>query len=280
MIRWLKEPLLHFFIAGALLFAAAAYFAPEKSAQDSRLIEVTAQTREFLRARFLRVWQREPNATELQAAVDDWIKEEILFREGMQLGLAENDPLARKRIGQKLMMLADALIPAVPEDEILQSWYASRSDNYIAPLVFSFEQRFFAPGANTEDAVERAFAALAAMSAGGGDLPGGDPTLLQPSLDSAPASYIESSFGAEFAAALADLPVGSWQGPVISTFGAHLVFLQDRHGGTAQDFAAVRDLVARDWLYEQSNATREQFYEELRASYRIEGVPPTDGSTR
>lgn len=280
MIRWLKEPLLHFFIAGALLFAAAAYFAPEESTRDSRLIEVTDQTREFLRARFLRVWQREPDAAELQVAVDEWIKEEILFREGMQLGLAENDPLARQRIGQKLMMLADALTPALPEDEVLRSWYASRSDNYIAPLVYSFEQRFFAPDANTDDAAERARAALAALSADGGDPPSGDPTLLPPSLDSAPASYVESSFGTEFADALSDLPVGSWQGPVLSTFGAHLVLLQDRRGGTAQDFAAVRDLVARDWLYEQSNATRERFYEELRASYRIEGVTPTDGSSR
>ena len=280
MIRWLKEPLLHFFIAGALLFAAAGYFVPEESAQDSRLIEVTDQTREFLRARFLRVWQREPDAAELQVAVDEWIKEEILFREGMQLGLAENDPLARQRIGQKLMMLADALIPPVPEDEVLRSWYASRSDNYIAPLVYSFEQRFFAPGANAQDAVERASAALAALSAEGGDLPEGDTILLAPSLDLAPASYVESSFGVEFANALGDLPVGSWQGPVLSTFGAHLVLLQDRRGGTVRDFAAVRDLVARDWLYEQSNATREKFYKELRASYRIEGVPPTDGSTR
>jgi parvulin-like peptidyl-prolyl isomerase len=89
-------------------------------------------------------------------------------------------------------------------------------------------------------------------------------------LDAAPASYVESSFGAAFTDALGELPLGSWQGPVTSTFGAHLVLLRERSGGTPLDFSAARAHVERDWLYEETAATRERFYEELRAQYRID----------
>ena len=263
-MRWLREPLVHFFIVGALLFAASIWLAPPLPPENDRRIVVTAETRDFLRARFQRVWRREPSATEQQQAVDEWVREEILYREGMALNLADDDAIVRRRIGQKMMMLAEAMATPVPDEAALRAWYEQRLENYAAPAVYSFEQIFY--GGDT--AAARAREALSAL--GSGEAPaGGDITLLPPRLDAAPASYVAANFGEQFQAALDPLPVGTWSGPVTSTFGAHLVLLRERRDGGPQAFEAVREDVERDWVYENSNLTRERFYEALRAEYVI-----------
>lgn len=278
MRRLLKEPLFHFFIAGAALFLVYFGINDNGATENSRRIDVTPNLREFVRARFQRTWQRQATPAEEQRAVEEWIREEILFREGMALGLAQNDPLARRRIGQKLMMLAEAATPPLPNDDTLREWFEARADEYQQPLVYTLEQVFFADSG--EGANVRAQSLLASLTPENANVPLGDQTLLPATLDSAPASYIESSFGKAFSDSLADLPLGSWQGPVQSTFGAHLVRLRSRSGGETPDLEAVRAVVERDWLYERTKTAKEDFYTRLRAAYRVEGLAQVESVTR
>jgi parvulin-like peptidyl-prolyl isomerase len=66
-------------------------------------------------------------------------------------------------------------------------------------------------------------------------------------------SDVEREFGAGFAAALNDLPLGSWQGPLPSSFGLHLVQLTARSAGHAPPLEQVRAQVERDLLRVQAN---------------------------
>lgn len=278
MRRLLQEPLFHFFIAGAVLFLVYFWINDDSATENSRRIDVTPQVREFVRARFQRTWRRDATLQEEQRAVEEWVREEILFREGMALGLAQNDPLARRRIGQKLMMLAEAATPPLPDEDKLREWFEARASGYQQPLVYTLQQVFFAGSGN--EAREQAQSVLASLSSENPDAPRGDQTLLPATLESAPASYIESSFGKAFTDSLADVPMGSWQGPVESTFGAHLVRLQARSGGGTADFQAVRETIERDWLYERTKTAREEFYTALRRAYHVEGLTQAEAVAR
>lgn len=267
--RLLREPLLHFFVAGGLIFALQAYVSDGEPAANARLIEVDNATREFTRARFKRTWQREPTAAELQSAMEEWVREEILYREGMALGLAEGDPLTRRRLGQRVMMLAEAAAPPPADEATLKSWFEERAEEYRRPSIYSLRQVFFS--ADAGNASKRAREALAAIN-NGGVVAQGDATLQPRTLEAVPDSYLENSFGSIFSKALEALPVGSWQGPVTSAFGEHLVYLSDRSGGDIPAFADVRSVIERDWQYEQNQKTKERFYDELRAAYTVQGL--------
>jgi len=263
VIRLLREPLLHFFFAGAALLAFSLWLAPGEASVNEQQIVVTDETREYLNARFRRVWRRDPTSEEAQRAIDEWVKEEILFREGMALGLADDDAIVRRRVGQKVMMLAGALVPPLPDESSLREWYEERRDAYALPGVYSFEQCFF----NGENAPARANAAL--TKARTGVTPGGDSTLLPATLEAANENYVAANFGEAFSAALDELPTGEWSGPIESSFGLHLVLLKSRSAGTSRSFEAARDDVERDWIYENRSSAREHFYDELRAGYEV-----------
>ena len=89
------------------------------------------------------------------------------------------------------------------------------------------------------------------------------------------ATEVARAFGAEFESALRTVPVGSWQGPVPSGFGLHLVRLEKREDGRVAALADVRDTVERDLLHAKAQAANDAYYESLRAKYavRIEDDP-------
>jgi hypothetical protein len=105
---WIKEPLLHFIVLGALVFALYGFIGPDQPADDE--IVVTRGQQEHLVTAFTRTWQRPPTQAEFTGIVDDWIREEIAYREGLRLGLDANDTIIRRRLRQKLEVLADDIV--------------------------------------------------------------------------------------------------------------------------------------------------------------------------
>lgn len=269
MNRWLREPLLHFFLAGAALFAFTAWQAPADGDDSGRRIEISAQTHEFVRARFRRQWGRDPGPAEERAALDEWIREEVLYREGLALKLADNDPIVRRRIGQKMTMLANAMAPPLPDDATLLAWFEARPDAYRSPPSYSFEQRFYADKGDVS-ALQRATDTLLALTQESAvDIPAGDLTLLPTATEQVSSNYIVSNFGQAFLDRLADLPLGRWAGPVRSSLGAHLVRLGTRVEGRPLTFEAARAQVESDWLYDNASEAAERFIAELRARYEV-----------
>jgi len=263
----LREPLLHFFLLGAgffLLFGwlnHGAMEAPDEVVVDQARVE-------GLVAQFRRVWQRSPTAEEVEGLVDNWIREEIMYREGVALGLDVNDSVVRRRLAQKMAFISDGAVPNEPTEAELQDWLQSNIDKYRLEPVYALRQVFFDPARHGDDLGER-LTKLRSTLADDGSVPEGDATLLPGSLPSARASDVARIFGSEFADAIAVLPVGEWQVPLESVYGLHLVKLDGKTPGREPTLAEVRNAVERDWSAAQSEKLNEAFYRAVRERYTV-----------
>ncbi|MEB2345315.1 MAG: peptidyl-prolyl cis-trans isomerase [Deltaproteobacteria bacterium] len=283
MGKLFREPLLHFLVLGALLFALYGGIG-SGGAEPGGEIVVDAGRIASLEAQFERLWQRRPSAAERAGLVETFVREEVLYREGVALGLDRDDPVIRRRVGQKMGFLADGLAPEAPTDAELQAWLDAHPADYESEARTSLEQVFFDPSRHGAALDGELASAQAALAQGAAARALGDRTLLPAALERAPASEVERQFGRAFAAAVAELPAGAWE-PVRSGYGVHLVRVTAREGARRPALDAVRAEVARDLLHERAQEANEAFYQDLRARYtvRIEGAgagPPGGAAER
>jgi len=264
--RLLREPLLHFFVLGAALFGVYGWMNRGTSTAPTEIFVSRDQVRSF-EAQFERVWQRRATSEELQHLVDNWAREEVFYREGLALGLDRDDPVVRRRIGQKVEFIIDGVAPAAPTIAELQAWLDAHRASYSLEPIYSLRQVYFDPQ-RRGDRLDRDMA-RARQSLANGKAVSGDVTMLPAELEAAPQFDIERDFGAGFAAALKDLPLGRWQGPVESAFGLHLVLLSGRTGGGQPLLEQVRAEVERDLLLARAKEANEATYNRLRANYRV-----------
>ena len=167
MFNWLKEPLLHFIVLGALVFAWYSFVGPDNPADDE--IIVTRGQQEHLVTGFTRTWQRPPTQAEFTGIVDDWIREEIAYREGLGMGLDVNDTIIRRRLRQKLEVLAEDIVSmAEPTEEILQQYLEENRSAYTLEPTYTLRQIYFSVddrGATAEQDAEQALLLLETDSA-------------------------------------------------------------------------------------------------------------------
>jgi hypothetical protein len=273
----LGEPLLHFFVLGAVIFAVYAWLGgPDPG---SRRIRVERGAQQSLAAAFERAWRRPPTPAELAGLVDDHVREEILVREARALGLEQGDAIVRRRLRQKVELLAAGFgAPGEASEADLADFLRRHPERYrIEPRV-SFRHVFLSRerrGAAVEADAARLLAALAAGRAD--PAASGDPLLLPSELRDAPLSDVARQLGDGFAARVAALAPGGWSGPIESAYGLHLVRLAARSEGREPALAEVRDAVLRDWQAAQAEAAREAYYQALRAGYEVV-VEPFDGA--
>lgn len=268
-----REPLLHFFVLGAGLFILFGWLNREAMESPDEVIVDRARL-ENLTAQFQRTWQRPPTDAELRGLVESWVREEILYREGIALGLDMNDTVVRRRVAQKMAFIADGAAPREATDAELEDWLQANMHAYLFEPVYSLQQVYFDPNRHDDDLRLRLATLAQANEAG-------DPTLLPRSLESARASEVARTFGSSFAEAIAGLDVGEWHGPVESPYGLHLVKLEAKTPAREPTLAEVRTLVERDWAAAQAEALQEAFYQAVRQRYTVrmpEGGVTADGA--
>jgi hypothetical protein len=265
MQRILREPLLHFALLGVALFALYGWLNDGLPGAGNEILVTRGQTLS-LQAQFERVWQRPPTSEELQGLIDNWVREEIFYREGVVMGLDRDDPVIRRRLAQKVEFILDGAAPPAPTEAELAGWLAAHAGEYAVEARYSLRQVYFDPARHGES-LERTIDA-ARRAAAEGRSPVGDPTMLPPAL-SGSAAEVARTFGGDFARALRVLPVGGWQGPVRSGFGVHLVELQTRKAARDAKLEEVREAVERDLLHARAEAAQAAFYERIRANYIV-----------
>ena len=274
MRAWLREPLLHFLVIGAALFALYRFVAGEED--GPREIVVTEAQVEALAQNFARTWMRPPTADEVRGLVDDYVREEIYYREAIAIGLDRDDTVIRRRLRQKMEFVSDDIAAArEPTDAELEAYLRSNSGKFVDPPLLSFRQVLFSTDRRGESAQQDAGRALEALRSGDrpGRVPEGDPSLLPPEMTKVTPRDVANVFGEGFTADIEDAPIDQWIGPVESPFGVHLVRLSARQAGRLPPLAEIRTVVLREWQATQQDQANEAFYEELRRKYdvRVEG---------
>lgn len=271
MKRWLKEPLLHFVLLGALIFAVNAWRAPQRAAEDAPTrIEVTAAVVERLRAGYERQFGRSPDADELRGLVTAHVREEVLCREALALGLDRDDTIVRQRLAQKMEFLTDDIGGAAePDEAALAKFFAENAARYARAARVSFRHVYFSKEKRGADAEAVAKAALAALGKGASDETLGDAFLHGFEFAEREGEELAALFGPDFAKQLAKLPQGAWQGPVASSYGLHLVRVEARSDAKPMMLDALRATVVRDFNDERRRTANREVFEKLRERYEV-----------
>jgi hypothetical protein len=272
MKRLLREPLVHFLLIGAALFAVYGLVG-KGSAGSPATIVITKSQIASLATDFSHTWQRSPTPDELEGLIQDRLREEVYYREAMALGLDKDDAIVRHRLRQKMEFISeDVGAQPAPTDAELEAYLQAHADAFRAGPRFAFRHVFLKPdnqGANLARDAARLLAQLTQAGPSADVSRLGDPFPGEHTFDGVTEGEVAAQFGEPFVASLLELPTGRWQGPVASGFGAHLIFIDSRAEGGVPALAEVRDAVRREWVNSRRLAANETVYRSLLEKYKV-----------
>ncbi len=266
LARLVRDPLFAFVLIGGAVFLADALW---QGRSEDRVV-VTAGDVNLLAELWASGTGRPPTSGELDSLVENHITEERMVREARRLGLDRNDSIIRRRLAQKLTFLVEDLAGLDPAtEEELRTWFEARRGQYEQPVRVTFDHIYFRGDAGNRAAATARAALEDADSSAWREL--GDPSLLARTYKGASREGVCSDFGPAFCDALEDVAPGpAWQGPLPSTYGAHLVRVIKRTPAGLPDYETVRDRVRADHEQELRAQAGADLLEGLRERYPAE----------
>jgi hypothetical protein len=252
-----------------MLFALHG-LAGKQGADAPEKIVVSASRIANLGDGFARTWRRPPSEQELQGLIEDYVRDEVFYREGRAAGLDRDDVVIRRRVRQKMEFLAEDMSVPEPSDEQLADYLASNPERFRAEDQITFHQVFLSATrrANTIESDSKQLASVLADAAVDATALG-DPFLLGEEFRGVSPSKVTSIFGESFAERVFAMEKGRWQGPVSSSFGQHFVFISERVSGGPLPLDAVRPAVRREWTNARRLDAEQKLYASLRERYEI-----------
>jgi hypothetical protein len=277
-----REPLIHFFVLGLVVFGLRGVLEQRAdSAEDPFLVEVSSADIDWFRTMWRKRMGREPTVEELRGQVNQLIREEILRREAVAIGLDEGDMVVRRRLAQRMdFLFRDLSETAGPSDDELRDYLDDKRETYEIPGRISFTHVYFNPERRGDEEAAEAARALAerlnADPSAGQDTSGlGDAFLLPSSYEGQSVVRLRGEFGPRFAEAVWEQELGTWQGPVLSGYGWHTVYVHGRSEAELPEFSTLKDRLTADWLADRERELAGEVYDRLRQRYRVlvEGMP-------
>ncbi|CAH2401845.1 peptidyl-prolyl cis-trans isomerase [Mesorhizobium ventifaucium] len=266
-MKLLREPLVHFLVIGTALFGVF-HFVKAGDQPAAEEIVVSSGQIASMAAIFSRTWQRPPTAKELDALVSEHIRDEIIYRQGVAMGLDKDDAVVRRRIRQKMEFVADLAADVEPTDAELKGFVAEHPGWFRSEPRFSFAHVYFG-GADVPDA-EGLNRLLRDLNAGTADAStAGSPFMAGADFADLSRSAVAQTFGEDFAAGIDKAAADAWHGPVTSAYGTHLVRMTGRVEAREPPFEEVRAAARREWLHLKKVAANDALYERLRANYVV-----------
>jgi peptidyl-prolyl cis-trans isomerase C len=273
--RLAREPLVQFLVLGALLFAAyGAFGGGAARVAPSRQIALTLDDLRQLQIGFAAQWQRPPTEPEMLALIENRIKQEILYREALEMGLDKDDEIVKRRMAQKMEFLAeDVSASHEPTSEELRDWFTKHPAMFTQPARASFRTIYFSPdhrGPHAKEDAEKALPKLAGKTATwAGAAAMGDRFMLPDYVADRTPDQVAKDFGPPFARALFAQKPGAWTGPIESGYGWHLVYLDSLIPEQASAFEEVEPEVKTAWLASRKAEAWDKAYKTMRAKYEL-----------
>ena len=273
--RLVREPLLHFLLVGLLLFLAYDRLRPDPEGKsESNRIVLTPGDFEQLAVTWLAQGRAKPTPAQMQSLVELKIREEVLYREALALGLDKGDTIVKRRLAQKMEFLIEGgSIDSDPSTDTLKAWFRDNSQRFLLPPRLSFHHLYFSPDRRGENAREAAARALEQLAGKPGDWKDaeslGDPFMDRDYYGDRSADDMGKLFGLNFAQVLAGLKPGVWQGPVESGYGWHLVFVDASTPARVPAFEEIEPEIKAEWIDDQRAAAKRKAYETMRARYQV-----------
>ena len=265
-----REPLVHFLLAGTLLFGAGTLFSPASGAASQNRIHVSAAEVQRLRDVWSRQYGRTPDTNQLNSLIDEYVREEVLYREAIASGLDKDDTIIRRRVVEKMEFLSQEIASAPPSEAEIQEYFQANRENFRVPAQAAFAHIYFSPAKRSaaendaRDVLTRLRRHLGESSQFG------DSFMLQSEYPAQTQSEVKALFGDEFAKTLFQLTPGQWEGPISSSYGIHLVRISQLIPSRVPELAEVRNQVLTDFKNERLQRASEAYYAQLRKKYRVD----------
>jgi hypothetical protein len=274
IMTFTRSPLLHFLLIGALIYVVYGVADRETTSDSPDTITVTAGDIGWLQDSWTKRWNRPPTPAEREGLINQYVRETVLYREALAMGLDQNDVVIRRRLSQKLEFLFQDLADATPpSDQELQEFFAANQDRYQDPEVLTFTHIFVDPDRRGDQTLTDADALLAELTALDDPTQDaddrGDPFMLQSYYPQRSQGEVSKLFGQEFARSIFELDPGRWHGPVLSGYGVHLVYVHDRLQAPPPSFETVRDRVGQDLQAETRQEFNDEYFANLLARYEV-----------
>jgi peptidyl-prolyl cis-trans isomerase C len=275
IVRWLREPLLQFLLIGLVLFAGYAILQKRNGGvPSSKQISLTPDDLRQIDVYFESQWHRTPTPQEFTSLVESKVREEVLYREALAMGLDKDDTIVKRRMAQKMQFLAEDVANShEPTTAELRAWYEKNGQRFALPSRAAFRHLYFSPDRRGQNAHGDASKALTKIAGQPADSKAAaalaDPFMFQDYYGDSSGEQLAKDFGPQFATALFQLKPGSWQGPIESGYGWHLLFIDSITPERIPAFEEVEPDVKTAWLGDQRDQAWRKAYESMRAKYTV-----------
>jgi parvulin-like peptidyl-prolyl isomerase len=262
MKRILKEPFIHFLLIGGLLFLL--YGMLNKERDESEIVIDDNLVNELV-AKWELKRNRQPTFEELENLIEEYIQQEVLYKEALVMKLDHNDEIVKRRLAQKMEFISDGLAESLqPTNEMLMAYYEKNKSNYKKDPSYTFWQVYFSAD-ERNNALADATNALVSKS----PETLGDELLLQVEYADASSYQIANDLGSAFAQRLDSLEVGQWTGPITSSYGVHIVLIKEKKEAGYYTFEEVGEKVTVDYNFDASNDFKEELISSLLKNYTV-----------
>jgi hypothetical protein len=271
MKKVLREPLVHFLALALALFVIHGALNRSDGVTHDRIVVAQARI-EQMATLFARTWQRPPSSSELKGLIDDYVRDEVYYREALKFGLEADDTVIRRRLRQKMEFLTDAASDTLnPTEAELAEYLNAHADTFAIEPAVAFRQIYFNPERRGDKTSDDATNALAVLRSDASSDPAsvGDTTLLLSELPLTSKTSIRQTFGANFADEIIKAIPGTWAGPFNSSFGLHIVRVSETRPSRMPALAEVREAVERDWASDKRRALADRRFSELVKQYDV-----------
>jgi hypothetical protein len=268
ILKFLREPIVLFFLFGLILFIVYERTTTYYELKNKKITVTEAQI-QLLKETFAKTWNREPTEEELEAQIENLIKDEIYYKEAVDLGLDRSDIAVKRRLRQIMEMMMDDMATVYPSEDQLKTYLSENQDKFRRDPYISFRHIYFS-SENRETALdvlgklkdtlpvdERSFDGLA---------------LIPNEFSEESYRSVERLFGKSFTEEVFTLKPGIWQGPVESAYGYHLVYISELTEGFVPELSEIWDEVEREWSVEKRTQVKDQQYQKIRERYTISFV--------
>ena len=269
----LKEPGLHFLVVGALLYFSYTSFDNYLN-REKNVIVVNKGEIEMLEQSWQMRWNRPPTPEEKEGLIKQNIREKVLYKTAMEMGLDREDMVIQRLMVQKVEYLGANIIQAPqPNEAQLVTYFEEHKDQYELPEFVSMTHLFFDPdkrGGTTLDDANKAMNSLNSKNDPASNLSAfGDAFMLASYYPDKSEMEIRKLFGSGFTESVFALEPGIWHGPVLSGYGTHLVFVHNHEKNELPEYTDVRDKVRDDWMADKKAELEQQYIDGLMARYEV-----------
>ncbi|HJX94875.1 MAG TPA: peptidylprolyl isomerase [Candidatus Acidoferrum sp.] len=274
-----REPLVHFLVIGLALFGLYSWIERGRASNGNYQIALTLDDLRQLDMSFVSQWHRQPTPEEFRGLVESFIRQEVLYREGLAMGLDKDDTIVKRRMAQKMEFLSEDVASAhEPSTDELKAWYANNSQKFALADRATFRHLFFGFDRRGQNAQADALAALNKIAGKPEGSPLGkelaDPFMFQDYYGDRAPDQLAKEFGPAFAIGLYKLKPKMWQGPIESGYGWHLVWIESITPGRIPAFEEVEPDVKTAWLADQKAIEWQKAYAKMREKYEVSAPQP------